>query len=60
MYIKIYATDKATKTDFEALCKIGEPAADDPDNLFFCFQDEDELGEDIFKFIINGWEDAPC
>lgn len=61
MYITIYATWKDTKEDFTAKAKIGNPTDADIDaGVKYFFEDENELGEDIFKFIINGYEDESC
>ena len=58
MYITIYATWKDTKEDFSALCKVGAQAdTDADDDIFFYFEDENDIESRDHDFIVNGYEE---
>lgn len=59
MYIKIYATDKATKQDFEDLCYVGHDKPEKP--VFFHFADETAIDSKHYAFVVNAYEEVtPC
>ena len=55
MYIKIYATDKATKQDFEDVCYVGHDKPEKP--VFFHFADETAIDSKHYAFIVNAYEE---